>query len=309
MNMKQYELEEGCFSYINIEENETVRITSYQGNQTQVVIPESIEGHPVTEIGKKTFLGKKTLKKVIVPKSVTLIEDWAFANSNQLEEVILENENVRFGKGVFQGCKSLQKMVILKKNTEFSQEEEEQIGALLAATVNLLDTPHLFRPDMAGEKEWLSQWDARMLNFMRKDDHSGFTVVVLCGEEDYGSEENSLSYFLKQKRKAKVRLAFLRLKNSMGITEETKEELTTYLKEHTKGCETEEAWEVILEEHGNEKEYYEILMECDGITNENFDGFLEDFKDNYPEMKAFLMKYKEETLGYGDFFGALSLEL
>ena len=45
------------------------------------------------------------------------------------------------------------------------------------------------------------------------------------------------------------------------------------------------------------------------ITNENFDGFLEDFKDNYPEMKAFLMKYKEETLGYGDFFGALSLEL
>lgn len=64
-----------------------------------------------------------------------------------------------------------------------------------------------------------------------------------------------------------------------------------------------------MEEHGNEKEYYEILMECDGITNENFDGFLEDFKDNYPEMKAFLMKYKEETLGYGDFFGSLSLEL
>ena len=54
--MKQYELEEGCFSYINIEENEAVRITSYQGNQTQVVIPESIEGHLVTEIGKKTFL-------------------------------------------------------------------------------------------------------------------------------------------------------------------------------------------------------------------------------------------------------------
>lgn len=305
--MKQYDLETGRFSYI--EETGKVRITSYQGTGPQVIIPERIEECPVTEIGKKTFLGRKELKKVIVPKTVTFIEDWAFANCNQLEEVVLENENVNFGKGVFQGCKSLQKMIILKENTQFSKVEEEQIGALLAATVNILDTPHLFNPVLAGEQEWLNQWDARMLNFIKKDDHSGFTVVVLCGEEDYGSEENSLSYFLKQKRKAKVRLAFLRLKNSMGIRKETREELVTYLKEHTKGCESEEAWEVVLEEHGNEKSYYEILMEADCITNDNFDGFLEDLKDNYPEMKAFLMKYKEETLGYGDFFGALSLEL
>lgn len=307
--MKQYELEEDCFSYINIEEKELLRIISYQGNRTQIAVPDVIEGNSVAEIGKKVFLGKKSLKKVTIPKSVVKIEDWAFANCNQLEEVVLENENIIFGKGVFQGCKSLKKMIVLKEHMQFSKEEEEQIGALLAATVNLIDTPHLFRPDIAGEKEWLSQWDARMLNFIRKDDHSGFTVVVLCGEEDYGSEENSLSYFLKQKRKAKVRLAFLRLKNSMGITEETKEELTAYLKAHTKGCETEETWEVVLEEHGNEKEYYEILMECDCITNDNFDGFLEDLHHNYPEMKAFLMKYKEETLGYGDFFGSLALEL
>lgn len=305
--MKQYELEEGIFSYI--EENGKVRLTSYQGNQAQVVIPRQIEEHPVTEIGKKTFLGRKELKKVIVPKSVQRIEDWAFASCSQLEEIVLENEKVNFGKGAFQGCKSLQEMIILKENTFFSKEEEQQIGALLAATVNLLDTPHLFQPEIAGEKEWLLQWDARMLNFIRKDDQSGFTVVVLCGEEDYGSEENSLSYFLKQKRKSKVRLAFLRLRNPMGIMEETKEELIAYLKAHTKGCETEEAWEVVLEEHGNEKSYYEILMECNCITNDNFDGFLEDMKDNYPEMKAFLMKYKEEKLGYGDFFGSLSLEL
>lgn len=307
--MKQYELEEDCFSYINIEEKELLRIISYQGNRTQIAVPDVIEGNSVAEIGKKVFLGKKSLKKVTIPKSVAKIEDWAFANCNQLEEVVLENENIIFGKGVFQGCKSLKKMIVLKEHMQFSKDEEEQIGALLAATVNLLDTPHLFRPDIAGEKEWLSQWDARMLNFIRKDDHSGFTVVVLCGEEDYGSEENSLSYFLKQKRKAKVRLAFLRLKNSMGVTEEIKEELTAYLKAHTKGCETEETWEVVLEEHGNEKEYYEILMECDCITNDNFDGFLEDLHHNYPEMKAFLMKYKEETLGYGDFFGSLALEL
>ena len=43
--------------------------------------------------------------------------------------------------------------------------------------------------------------------------------------------------------------------------EETKEELIAYLKAHTKGCETEEAWEVVLEEHGNEKSYYSEVKE------------------------------------------------
>lgn len=305
--MKQIDIDGGYLSYK--EEKGIITITAYQGSQAQVEIPECIDKCPVTVIGKKAFLGRKELKKVTLPKSVTVIEDWAFASCAQLEGVTLQNEEINFGKGVFQGCKSLEEVILLRENTNFSKEEQKQAGALLAATVNILDTPHLFHPALAGEQEWLNQWDMKMLNFIRKDDHAGFTVVVLCGEEDYGSEENSLSYFLKQKRKSKVRLAFLRLKNPMGIAKETRAELTAYLKEHTKGCETEEAWEVVLEEHGNEKNYYEILMECDCITNDNFDGFLEDLKDNYPEMKAFLMKYKEETLGYGDFFEALSLEL
>lgn len=305
--MKQLEINGGLFSYI--EEKGEIAITMYQGNQAQVEIPECIEECPVTVIGKKAFLGKRELKKVVLPKSVTTIEDWAFASCVKLEEVVLQSQEITFGKGVFQGCKSLGEVILLKENTGVSYEEQRQAGALLAATVNILDTPHLFQPDLAGEKEWLYQWDMKMLNYLRKDDHAGFTVVVLCGEEDYGSEENSLSYFLKQKRKSKVRLAFLRLRNPMGMAEETKEELVSYLKAHTKGCETEETWEIVLEEHGNEKSYYEILMECDCITKDNFDGFLEDLKDNYPEMKAFLMKYKEETLGYGDFFESLTLEL
>ena len=305
--MKQLDINGSLFSYI--EEKGSITIISYEGNQVRVEIPEWIEECPVTVIGKKAFLGKRELKKVVLPKSITTIEDWAFASCVKLEEVVLQNQGIAFGKGVFQGCKSLGEVILFKENSEISYEEQRQAGALLAATVNVLDIPHLFQPDLAGDKEWLCQWDMKMLNYLRKDDHAGFTVVVLCGEEDYGSEENSLSYFLKQKRKSKVRLAFLRLRNPMGMTEEIKEELVSYLKEHTKGCETEETWEVVLEEHGNEKSYYEILMECDCITKDNFDGFLEDLKDKYPEMKAFLMKYKEETLGYGDFFESLSLEL
>ena len=68
MNMKQYDLEAGRFSYI--EEKGTVRITSYQGSQPQVAVPEKIEDFPVTEIGKKTFLGRKELKKVTVPNII-----------------------------------------------------------------------------------------------------------------------------------------------------------------------------------------------------------------------------------------------
>ena len=70
----------------------------------------------------------------------------------------------------------------------------------------------------------------------------GFTTVILCGEEDYGSDENSMSYFIRQKRLSKVRLCFLRLMHSKKITREVKEELQQYIREHSKGAMSEEAW-------------------------------------------------------------------
>ena len=306
MKKECFESEQGRFYYEEMEEN--LRIVSYQGNASELKIPDEILGKAVKSIGKKAFLSCKALRKVILPESIDELEDWAFANSNSLEWVELPSSEVILGKGVFQGCKALKYIFTTNQYVSDSQEQQ-QISALLASTANMLESPHLFSLQQAGSREWLSQWDSKLLQFLRSNDKEGYTVVVLCGEEDYGSDENSLAYFLTQKRKSKVRLAFLRLLNPMGMEEVTRKELSEYLRSYTKGCESEETWRVVLEEHGNEKAYYEIMTECRCVTEENFQEILQDLEDNYPEMKAFLIKYKETNLGYEDFFDSLSLDL
>lgn len=306
MKKECFESEQGRFYYE--ETKEKLRIVSYQGSASQLNIPGEICGKEVKSIGKKAFLSCKGLKKVVLPEQIENLEDWAFANCNFLEQVEFPSANFNLGNGVFQGCKVLNSIVVSGKLIS-DEQEKEQTGVLLAAVLNQLDAPHLFSLSEAGSKRWLNQWDSKLLQFLQEDDKRGFTVVVLCGEEDYGSDENSLSYFLRQKRKSKVRLCFLRLLNPMGMAMETREKLEEYLRNHTKGCSSEETWHVVLEEHGNEKDYYEVLTECGCVTEENFQGFLEDLEDNYPEMKAFLMKYKQEKLGHNDFFASLSLEL
>lgn len=277
-----------------------IRITSYHGNNPVVEVPEQIQDSPVISIGKKAFLGRKSLKKLVLPKTIRQIEDWAFANCDRLEEIVLSGECEEYGKGVFQGCGFLKK--ILPAEEQDLTKEDYQTGSLLAATISLLDAPHLFTPKLAGSSQWLKQWDSKLLQYLNTKDTQGFTVVVLCGEEDYGSDENSLSYFIRKKRQAKVRLCFLRLLNPVGIQEETQKELRDYLKEHSKGEASEETWQVVLEEHGNEREYYQMMMDCDCIHKDNIEGYLEDLGDSYPEMKSFLLQYKQEKLGVEDFF-------
>ena len=129
--------------------------------------------------------------------------------------------------------------------------------------------------------------------------------MILCGEEDYGS---SLEEFVKNKRKGKVRLAFLRLMNPIGLAEETEGKLKEYLTAHTKGCGSEESWEVLLGEHGHEQEYFEIFADIGGVTEDNFDAILSDMPGEYAEMKPFLIRYKSEKMGEKDFFDGLSLD-
>lgn len=306
MKKECFETEQGRF-YVE-ERQEKLCIVSYQGNISRLTIPAEMSGKIVKSIGKKAFLSCKGLRWVSIPDCVEALEDWSFANCNFLEEVELPAGDIALGTGVFQGCKEL-KRILIHNSYICSELQRKQTGALLASTVNLLETPHLFSVKEAGSKEWLSQWDSKLIQFLKEDDKKGYTVIVLCGEEDYGSDENSLSYFLRQKRKSKVRLCFLRLLNPVGMSEEIRKVLEEYLKSHTKGSSSEETWQVVLQEHGNEKCYYEILTGCGCVTEENFQGFLEDLEENYPEMKAFLMKYKQEKLGCNDFFASLTFDL
>lgn len=285
---------------------------------------------PVISIGKKALLSCKSLRRVSLPETIEEVGDWAFAYCDELRELRLPKKAIHFGRGIFRECGKIRSVAV--------EGKQKDIGGLLAASVTLLDAPYLFTPAGCGDEVWLRQWDARMLQILRAADKEGYSKMVLCGEEDYGSKENNLDYFLNQKRKGKVRIAFMRLLHPLGLLSEVRAELEEYLRGHTAGCAEaagqekpggyvsgsstmsagisqgsvegdvwDETWQVLLSEHGEDSEYYRLFTEIGCLTEENFDRILSETGENFPEMKAWFLKYKEENIGYTDFFEQLML--
>lgn len=300
----QYELREGG-----------VVLTGYRGKDITLVIPEYLEGIPVTVIGKKAFLGAKDLQQLVLPESVTAIQDWAFACCSALRSLVLPQKKLDTGQGILKDCFRLQQIAAVSgegdgiASIEALSGPEAQSSRLLAAVMGSLDAFYLFEPLEAGSPGWLERWDARMLSLLAQEDAEGFSKMLLCGEEDYGSRENNLDYYIEQRRRFKVRLAMLRLMNDIGLAPDVKEELLAYLRAHTKGEASEETWKVVLEEHGDEREYYQFLLDCGCINDGNFGAVLEDMGERHTEMKAFLMNVRGAQPKMEDAFAALAFEL
>ena len=59
-----------------------------------VVLPDTLGGYPVTELGSKLFYGRTDLTGITIPKSVERIGNNAFEETKSLEKVIWNAENV-----------------------------------------------------------------------------------------------------------------------------------------------------------------------------------------------------------------------
>ncbi|MGN0278720.1 MAG: leucine-rich repeat domain-containing protein [Lachnospiraceae bacterium] len=303
MRIKEADTPQGVLQYRLIDNQ--AEIIAYRGKDLEVVIPDQMEDCPVTCIGKKAFLSNKMLKRITLPASIMRIDDWAFACCAKLTKIVLPYHKLEIGQGAFKECYRLEQ--IIDEQGDMTGKKTIDVGYLLAATMSRLNAFYLFDFENAGTDNWLAQWDARMQNLMELDDADGFSRMLLCGEEDYGSKENNLEYYMSQQRRGKVRLAMLRLMHDYGLPEATRAYLKDYLLKHIKGQATEETWLVVLEEHGDEREYYRFLTELGCVTTENFQSMMEDMGDNHTEMKAYLMRYHGEQNTKEDAFDAFVL--
>lgn len=302
MQIREIETEHGSMQY-SVRENDAI-LTEYRGRDISLVIPEYVEEIPVTVIGKKAFLGAKGLQKLVLPKNLSQIQDWAFACCSNLESLTLPRKKIDIGQGIMKDCFRLRQIIIMEDGPE-----AEGISYLLAAAMNKLEAFYLFDPSAAGSRSWLEQWDARLMSLMGQEDTEGFSKMLLCGEEDYGSKDNNLDYYVEQRRRFKVRLAMLRLIYDTGLKPSVSDKLLLYLQSHKKGESSEETWKVVLEEHGDDRLYYQFLLDNGCITEENFDAVLSDMGERHTEMKAFLMNERSTRSKKEDAFAALEFEL
>lgn len=98
-----------CFSYKILKDN-TIEITGYTGNLSDVIIPSDIKGLSVSSIGNSAFadyFGEINLTSVSLPDSVERIGSYAFSSCEQLKNVTFGSGVKEIGNAAFSGCFSL----------------------------------------------------------------------------------------------------------------------------------------------------------------------------------------------------------
>ena len=79
----------------------------------ELIIPDSIEGNPVTKIGNGAFEGCASLTSITIPDSITSFGDSTFANCKSLTSITIPNGVTSIMSGVFYHCSSLTAVTFL----------------------------------------------------------------------------------------------------------------------------------------------------------------------------------------------------
>ena len=81
----------GYYEYTILDDG-TVEINGYTGNDTELVIPDSLEGRSVTRIGDFAFSDCDSLTSITIPENVTNIGD-AFSRGYSLSKIVVNKDN------------------------------------------------------------------------------------------------------------------------------------------------------------------------------------------------------------------------
>lgn len=282
------------------------------------IIPESIDGYPVKAIQKKAFLGERNLRRVVIPPTIEEIGEWAFHGCKNIKEIYMPRLSVKFGKGVFGIEASLEGIYIYSAMeydelcTELCEKEADELylkqkdeniqtARLLSLVTDELLAEYLLDFKEAGSVEWLKKWDGRLLFLLDQPDEEGYQWMILCGEEDLSA---NLEDYLFARQCYKARLCFWRLLYPVGIAGEFRIRLENYLREHTKGEESEAAFHVLINDFASNSKAFDLFYELDCITDSNYQSIILAMGEKLPEQKASIIaKWNNKKK---DFFGNLA---
>ena len=97
----EHPLHSGDYAYALLDDG-TVEITSYGGADTEIVIPDTLDGKPVTAIGELAFHFSLSLTSVTIPDSVTCISKRAFSCCYNLMSIALPSGLTAIEPGTFE---------------------------------------------------------------------------------------------------------------------------------------------------------------------------------------------------------------
>ena len=107
-----------------------------------LTIPATIEGFPVTSIGRSAFGGCRSLTSITLPDSITSIGKNAFDVCSSLTSITLPDSVTNIGEKAFRECSSLTSITIGNGVTNIGDRAFDRCGNLSAVTF-LGDAPKL----------------------------------------------------------------------------------------------------------------------------------------------------------------------
>jgi hypothetical protein len=135
----------GDFTYTTDDVSAT--ITKYTGPGGNVIIPDAIEGKPVTFVGYRAFSGCVGLTGIIIPNSVTGLSAEVFSDCSGLTNVTMPEGIGDLNSKTFFGCKSLTDITIPNSVTSVGESSFFNCTSLtnvtLPITLNII-SPQLF---------------------------------------------------------------------------------------------------------------------------------------------------------------------
>ena len=96
---------------------EFIVITSYEGSESVVRVPEKIDGYIVERIGAEAFSGNKDIQEVILPETVNYIDRYAFQGCSSLKKIDIPDDVTYIGVYCFAECTSLESITLPKNIT------------------------------------------------------------------------------------------------------------------------------------------------------------------------------------------------
>lgn len=79
-----------------------MEIVSYTGEEKNLTIPETINGHKVVYIGEKAFYKNENVEKLVLPSTIKEVGKQAFTETKVLKEVEFKSEYTQIGEGAFE---------------------------------------------------------------------------------------------------------------------------------------------------------------------------------------------------------------
>ena len=126
-------------------ENGGAKILQYDGFQPDIVVPERIDGYPVTAIGELAFYygerySKSPVRSITLPHSLERLEDFSLESLNSLTEITIP-ENVSYiGRLPFAECPNLTAINVDSRNQCFQSQDgvlfDKSMETLIAYPTN-----------------------------------------------------------------------------------------------------------------------------------------------------------------------------